>query len=561
MRGWLMIWEPDEIDRVTDPTKDMNCRRGARAYEFFEKYHSSSEFGRLRVYSNFKPAEYGAKVIWFDGRVNAGFSERSPEPEGDFTRLSIAENREIQVSSDQLGFKSFFYTKQHNCWIFSNSLEALCLCPEVGLLVDEKIIASFLVSNMVTRVDPCSTPFQGIFRSRPGSLWVLKNGSMEERVVWSLNQERVQEKKPTLRIAAEQLHTQLASAIRDRLPSDGKIALAQSGGLDSSLVGAIAHGIGAEITGFTISYESIHKEDDWKYSEMVTKKFGWKQHRLISDQIPFYRPNDWDLDLMRSTVLSATANLADHMANHSAIGFNGLSADNILAKGLPNLHRVQTYPALLGKILKYREIPPIGIRKPKRVKPTFDSSKFPWINQEKFLDSDGDQSYETLMSLPLKQYHPTHNYLSMSLSRFNWTERFRERLSYEALDPFFDIRLVRFSLSLDPFTYFQRKEVQRVLAEKLLPKEVANRKKTILGDVYSSVLKVADPELVDQWKPHPSIESFVQRDVIPPLTKGNLDPMTLFHATKPFWLNSWYEGLDQFLKFKNKLTKESQQKG
>lgn len=554
MKGWLLIWEP-----TAQSSEPINVRRGARNFEFSRYQTFTFPAGRVTVFSSTQPIEHDDLSIWWVGRLNEGFDLRQRIPEGDFARLTVDRRKsEVEIICDQLGFRSFFYTNSNNRWIFSNSLEALCLCPEVDLIEDSRLVTGFLLSNMVTRVEPSSTPFEGIFRSKPGSRWTISDeGVVQENQYWTLENEVVSKIRPSIAAAADELHLLLIDAVRDRVPSNGKVSLAQSGGLDSSLVGAVAHTLGAGITGFTISYDKIHKEEDWKYSQIVTKKFGWKQERLLSDEIPFYRPQDWDLDLMRSSVISATANLAENMANHASIGLNGLSADNILAKGLPDLSEARTYPAFLAKSLRQGEIPPLGLRRRRSASPTFNPSNFPWINNETFQLNGGHEIYESLSNLTKISYHPTHNYLAMSLKRFNWTERFRERLNYEALDPFFDLRLLRFSLKLDPFVYFQGKDVQRKLAEKLLPAEVAHRKKTILGDVYSSVLRVSNPEIVDHWEPHQKLIPFVNRAAVPPLTTGNLPPLTLFHATKPFWLNSWYEGLDRFLEFKKKLMSES----
>lgn len=551
MRGWLLLWEPEEL--VRDESL-VGVRRGNRRVRFEHVFEFSAFEGRAVLFSNFS-ADSDHDPVFFAGRVNQGFSLRDRYPEGDFTRVWFDPGEGIEILCDQLGFQSFFWTEQRGKRIFSNSLEALCMCPEVDLVPRADVVASFLISNMVTRPDALATPFEGIHRSRPGSRWVIDGGGPRREVVWNLDAEHVSLRFPSVQEAAFELKSLLTDSIRDRLPMDGKTSLAQSGGLDSSLVGAIAHALGAEIKGFTISYDAIHQEEDWMYSKMVTEKFGWKQKRLVSDQIPFFRPEDWDLDLMRPSVLSATANLAEEMAGHSKVGLNGLSADNILAKGLPNWGRLSTFGTVLSRSLEHRGLPPLGIRKRSRQAVEFDSGVFPWIREDAFCEMNGLESFRSLADLPGKRYHPTHNYLAMSLERFNWTERFRERFDYQAFDPFFDIRLVRWSLSLDPFTYFYKKQTQRELARMLLPEAVANRKKTILGDVYSSVLKVTSPELVDRWELHPKLEGLVDRAQIPSLTQGNLSPMALFHATKPFWLNSWFVGLDRFLEFKNRVSR------
>ena len=491
-----------------------------------------------------------------NGKFNCGFSPSDRYPEGDFSILSIDfKQQTIRAIIDQLGFQPVFISTFKNGFSISNSLEAICLLPETNLEIDDTQIAVFLFSNMVARNNRTKTPFKNVSRLSYGeelniSSKIEPNQLPKVSSYWKLENESSKIHYPRGESAIDELHSVLKQTVADRVQNSptGKVGIALSGGLDSTLIAAVASELGAKFTGFTLSHESIHPVDEWPYATLVSQKYNFPHVKVVADEIPFYIPKNWDIDLMRGSVISQAAYLADIMAEYSPIGINGLSADNILDAGLPRMWHPASWGRILEEVRVNKQLPRTGLKSLIVKKPITPEPVPTWVNPDFASEVNINELAYEFAKLRYKKYHPTHNFLGMSIEWFNWSERFRDRLDYEAFDPFFDLRMVRFSLGLDPFVHFHLKKLQRQLAARILPIEIAKRPKTILGDLYTSLLRVTSPELVDLWEAHPDLGKYIQRDLVPHIAGAKLPPRELFNASKAFWLNAWLVGLSEFKK-------------
>ena len=489
-----------------------------------------------------------------NGNFNDGFDLSDPYPEGSYSLLEIdCDLQKLRILTDQLGSFPIFSAKFSNGIVFSNSLQATYLVPEIDPEIDDEQVAVFLLSNMVTRIERTKTPFKNITRVDAAQEIVIRSQNVESSTYWKLENEHCQIQQLPTSSLVEHFENVLSSCIKDRVKHFGtnEFSLALSGGLDSTLIAALASLQGAKFKGFTLSHARIHSNDEWLLAKSVSDRYSFPHDRVLVDDVPYYNPLHWDIDMMRSCVIASSAHLNDTMALHSSCGLNGLSADNIIATGNPLWKSKASLKRALQDLFFHQKRAPLGLRKylPQFLKHTNILQPVPvWIQPEFATAIQIDSKNQELEYLKHRSYHPTHNLLALSLKRYDWTERYAERLNYQAFDPYFDIRMVRFSLSLDPFAHLSGKLLQRELAKKLLPAAIVQRPKTILGDTNTSTLRVASPELVDLWEAHPDLGKYIQRDLVPHIAGAKLPPRELFNASKAFWLNAWLVGLSEFKK-------------
>jgi asparagine synthase (glutamine-hydrolysing) len=104
-------------------------------------------------------------------------------------------------------------------------------------------------------------------------------------------------------------------------------------------------------------------------------------------------------------------------------------------------------------------------------------------------------------------------------------------------DPFMDLRVVEFILSLPVLPWLHKKYILRRAMQGELPPEVLARPKTPLGRLHKSLFAQPNLEWADNWQPVPELLEYVQPELIPSLIDGKCNDPGLH--MRPMLLNSW----------------------
>ncbi|MEE1013270.1 MAG: asparagine synthase (glutamine-hydrolyzing) [Clostridia bacterium] len=151
--------------------------------------------------------------------------------------FAIWDSREqrLMLCRDRLGVKPLFYTLKDGGLVFGSELKALFQHPAVSPQADED---SF---REIFAVGPARTPGNGVFKDvheiQPGNLAVFSREGFMEHPYWEL------EAKPhtdNYRQTVEQVSFLVRDAIRRQMVSDVPVCSFLSGGLDSSIIAAVA---------------------------------------------------------------------------------------------------------------------------------------------------------------------------------------------------------------------------------------------------------------------------------------------------------------------------------
>ena len=136
---------------------------------------------------------------------------------------------------DRFGVKPLFYTVQNDLLVFGSEIKALFCHPEISPRADED---SF---REIFGIGPAHTPGNGVFKGiheiRPGSLAVFSEEGFSEHTYWKL------EAAPHTDDYAQTVDTVswlVKDAITRQMVSDVPVCSFLSGGLDSSIVTAVA---------------------------------------------------------------------------------------------------------------------------------------------------------------------------------------------------------------------------------------------------------------------------------------------------------------------------------
>ena len=184
-------------------------------------------------------------------------------------------NERLVLARDRMGKKPLFYTVQNGRLVFASELKSLITLPGISKEIDPGSIDLYLTYQYIPH--PHSI-YKGIHKLPPGHFAVFENGSLRIEKYWKVDWSN--EIAIDQATASTQLRTMLADAIRIRLRSDVPLGAFLSGGIDSSLIVAIAQQqLDTPIQTFSIGFSEADF-DETHYAKMVADHVGTKHQRF-----------------------------------------------------------------------------------------------------------------------------------------------------------------------------------------------------------------------------------------------------------------------------------------
>ena len=144
------------------------------------------------------------------------------------------DRRRVVLARDRVGIKPLYYHAGPRSFVFASEIKALLRHPDVPREVDPDAIGAFLTHMYVP--GPGSA-FRGIRRLPPAHVLVADDSGVAVRRYWSLP--AAAEDRPET-VWREDLRATLEEAVRIHMRSDVPVGALLSGGVDSSLIVALA---------------------------------------------------------------------------------------------------------------------------------------------------------------------------------------------------------------------------------------------------------------------------------------------------------------------------------
>lgn len=204
-----------------------------------------------------------------------------------------SKREQVFIGRDRLGVKPLFFKEHGHGLLFGSEIKAILAHPEVKTELDYQGLAQVL------GVGPSRTPGSGVFRGiselRPGHSLTFSRDGLKVWRYWNVKSE---EHKETADETAEKVRYLVTDAVKRQLVSDVPLCTFLSGGLDSSIITAIA-AMGFQDQGkgqlhtYSIDYEGNNQyftsnefqpDADGKYIELVTEKFDTQHHNKVITQ-------------------------------------------------------------------------------------------------------------------------------------------------------------------------------------------------------------------------------------------------------------------------------------
>lgn len=263
--------------------------------------------------------------------------------DGMFAFALWSENQLI-LARDSMGIKPLMRTLVENSMLFSSEAKALRAHESYKPAIDDLALRARIAWEYPL---DATTLFEGVHQVRPGTVevWELIDGKPQLTSSARFETQSVAPEKEWS--DAEGLLESFTLSVSDRLMSDVPLGIVLSGGLDSSLVCAVAREA-AEIAGQPVPacWTVAESEDnpDWQAAEVVASSLDLEHHQHILEPDTFHSKlpdlawHGEDLDL---TVLFFQPLFAK-MSESVTVGLCGQGADELHA-GYPRYKNLKEH--------------------------------------------------------------------------------------------------------------------------------------------------------------------------------------------------------------------------
>jgi asparagine synthase (glutamine-hydrolysing) len=234
--------------------------------------------------------------------------------------------RRALIARDHVGVKPLYWTQRGDLLIFASELKSLL---EFGVppSIDEEAIDAYLALGFIPGP---RTPFAGVQKLEPGHRIVVENGGFRIEQWWEFPLPAPDGSREPTELRDE-LRRLLESSVELQLEADVPVGAMLSGGLDSSMIVALAaRRTRHPLQTFAVGFEHDNELGD---ARRVAAQFGTKHHELLlqgDDGDAIIGELAWHLDEPLAD-LSAVGfyALSELAARHVTVALSGQGADEL----------------------------------------------------------------------------------------------------------------------------------------------------------------------------------------------------------------------------------------
>jgi asparagine synthase (glutamine-hydrolysing) len=418
---------------------------------------------------------------------------------------------------DAIGHRPVFFADAGTGFLFASEAKALVGSGAVPFALDRESLTHFLSMRFLPAPH---TMYKGISKLGAGQFLIRENGRVRIHQYWTPT--FGDERDISLDEMVDELDDRIAQAVRTVLPSSGKTGSFLSGGLDSGLLVAnLAESLQEPFDTFSLG---VNKEtDEVPLARLVSKKFQTVQHESYPDEqlVRILPKLIWHTDEPSDMVAVTGFLLTRFAAPHIDVALAGDGGDELFA-GFPRYRGIRDaqYFRLMPAAIRNAIIAPIASTLGGKMGPGRFSGKVAWLTKVseseslaeqyaaavEFLRFDHAGKQQLFTEDAWKQVSHIRSERLISdviaacradnpLERLLYTDlvtRLPEHLlmindragaahGVEVMCPFTDQELVEFAGSIPMSMKIrgrQSKYIERRLAQRLLPEEVVNSRKT-----------------------------------------------------------------------------------
>lgn len=194
---------------------------------------------------------------------------------GQFAFAIYDENTDkLILGRDRTGICPLFYTIKNDELFFASEIKAIFKIPSI-----KRAFSHQGVYDMISywSVIPPSTVFEDIYQVCPGEIVTWQNNELRKKKYWQLS---FGEKLSDLTFddLKYKLNQEITQSVQRHLNADVPVGLYLSGGVDSSILAAVASKlVGTKLNTFSIGFEDKNYDETY-YQNILAKSLGVEHH-------------------------------------------------------------------------------------------------------------------------------------------------------------------------------------------------------------------------------------------------------------------------------------------
>lgn len=241
------------------------------------------------------------------------------------------QSEEVILVRDRYGKKPLLYFTDDEKIIFASEMKAL-LKAGIPKEIDWSILPVYFQLNYIPQ--PYSM-IKGVQKLRPGHYLKVTATGIEERAYYSLKVKADEYGSFTYEQAQERLIALMDEAVKMRLISDVPLGAFLSGGIDSSVIVALAAQHTDKLNTFSIGYKDNPFFDETRYARLVADKYN-TEHTVFSLGNDDFLEHVQDvLDYIDEPFADSSAIpvyiLSYHTRKHVTVALSGDGGDEVFA--------------------------------------------------------------------------------------------------------------------------------------------------------------------------------------------------------------------------------------
>ena len=420
------------------------------------------------------------------------------------------EKEELFIARDRFGIKPLYYYKDANSFAFASEMKAM-MAFGVPKKIDEVSLRIYLHLNYIP--SPYSI-FENVLKIKAGSYVIIDSkGEMEEELYYSIPYKEKLTNVPDYETAKNKLKSLLEHSVEQRMIADVPLGTFLSGGVDSSIITAIAAQHTKNLNTFSIGYKDEPLFDETQYAQLVAKKCKTNHTVFSLSNDDLFSNLNQVLDAIDEPFADSSALavniLSMHTRKHVTVALSGDGADELFAGYNKHAAELKARNGGLTANLVKTASPILKLLPKSRNNKTgnkirqlakfaegmkLDNKERYWRwagfagGEEVFISKEKkDEEYERRKKDILKNINDDYNSVlltDMKLVLENdmlvKVDRMSMSRSLEVRVPFLDDKIVDFAFSL-PANYkidnHQRKKILKDAFKIYLPEELINRGK------------------------------------------------------------------------------------
>ena len=241
-------------------------------------------------------------------------------------------NEELFIGRDRYGIKPIYYYLDESIFAFASEMKAL-LKYDIPKEVDSDSLHTYLHLNYIP--SPYSI-FKNVKKIERGTSIKINNlKSITTASYYSIPYSSTTNNNLSYSESQKELKKLLHQSVHNRMVSDVPLGAFLSGGIDSSIITALAAQETKHLNTFSIGYKDEPLFDETQYAQLVAKKYNTNHTVFQLSNTDLYEHLFYVLDYMDEPFADSSALavniLSMHTKKHVTVALSGDGADELFA--------------------------------------------------------------------------------------------------------------------------------------------------------------------------------------------------------------------------------------